>query len=75
MAMSKYDIGDLIACPRKAVEDMWGICIVLGTGSVDNPMKEENFIYYKLYSPTRQNTIQIPEKVVDKHWYLVTKGE
>lgn len=74
--MSKYNVGDLVACPRKTVEDMWGICIVLGSASVDNPMKEENLTYYTLYSPVRNNIISMPQRVLEESWYLILdKGQ
>lgn len=66
-----YDIGDLVCCPRKHVQDMWGTCIVLGSGSVNSHIPGgKNFYYYEIYSPVRQQTVQMPAVVLEQSWYI-----
>lgn len=66
-----FNIGDLVCCPRKQVETMWGTCIIIGTGSVETSLPGgKNFYYYNIYSPVRQQTVQMPVVVLENNWYV-----
>lgn len=66
-----FNVGDLICCPRKQVEDMWGTCIIISTGVVKTRFQNgKNFYYYNIYSPVRKTTIQMPATVLEESWYI-----
>lgn len=66
-----YKVGDLLCCPRKHVQDLWGTCIVVDMGCVQSHLPDgKNFYYYNIYSPVRGQTVQMPVVVLEDSWYI-----
>jgi hypothetical protein len=60
----KYEIGDLLCCPRGNADNVWGTLIVT------KRIVKSTIKYYECYSQKANRVIDMPKKALEKGWYV-----
>lgn len=65
----KYEVGDLICCPRNSADEVWGSLIIMKR-MIDSTTK-----YYECWSQKANRMISMPKDTLEKGWYVPKEKE
>lgn len=59
----KYEVGDLLCCPRGGADDVWGAVFVINKIQAQKP-------YYECWSQRANRLISLPKETIEEGWYV-----